>query len=499
MPTETYQCDSCNLSFPAEMTFRFRTRRYCQTCGRWRRHIRTATVRSVTGAAMLGLGAALAWTVIAHAGAPTADARTGHARLGDAPGSASEHEELTAGEKSSDAGAVSEFRTGPKFPGGVEFSNSIGVTLQTNGGTSYRVVWDEGELTKIHKHVHTGQLPLQPGRTIKVALVPADPVAASIEFEVDVPQRGEDFDAGRVAMREYVTNAMLAALVHNCPDIEVLALEKSSLTNLGPIAGLQRLRQLRIWKCHNLRDWTAAGDAKSLEQLEIGFAPFVDAASVAGLPNLRSLQLVDCEIESLAPLGDLRSLQHLELRQCTELRSLAAIEGMTGLRRLEIVGCKAGLDLSPILRVPPLEQLSLPNSVTTDFLVDVVETHDTLTRFDLSSVRHERLELSVLRKLRRLTVLKLPRCRPFDGRSIAQLPALTSLSIGQAEESDLEQIAQLDQLEHLELRAASARSLSALTQLPRLTDLDLVLCENVHPDEVQRFERANGDCDVEVR
>ena len=144
--------------------------------------------------------------------------------------------------------------------------------------------------------------------------------------------------------------------------LEDLKLEKTSTTSLVGLAGLNRLRELWIADAPGLvsLDGVAAG----VRNLKIDRAPFlVGLAGIGSLTGLQRLDLVTCGVSSLQGLAGLsslntllvtncpltslkgfegsisRCLRVLELRACTELRTLVGVQNLNALRELRVSRC----------------------------------------------------------------------------------------------------------------------------------------------------------------
>ncbi|MCA9635815.1 MAG: hypothetical protein KC420_07255, partial [Myxococcales bacterium] len=66
------------------------------------------------------------------------------------------------------------------------------------------------------------------------------------------------------------------------------------------------------------------------------------------------LVLKDAPLRSIRGLGSLRGVDHLDLRGCRELVSLAGVEGLVEVRTIDLRGCTALSDLSALAALPEL-------------------------------------------------------------------------------------------------------------------------------------------------
>ncbi|MEI7901324.1 MAG: leucine-rich repeat domain-containing protein, partial [bacterium] len=98
-----------------------------------------------------------------------------------------------------------------------------------------------------------------------------------------------------------------------------------SLADLTPLAGLVNLKRLDLYGCEALRDLRPLTGLVSLEQLDLHGCPAVsDLRPLANLKNLKSLDLSCClRMHDLSPLSELTELTDLGLGRCALLDDLS--------------------------------------------------------------------------------------------------------------------------------------------------------------------------------
>ncbi|MFY2765245.1 hypothetical protein [Arenimonas sp. MALMAid1274] len=129
------------------------------------------------------------------------------------------------------------------------------------------------------------------------------------------------------------------------PGLAGLYIKWSSITSLAPVAGLQALSHFHLGGAPSARDITALASLPRLVDLELRkVAAAADLDFVQGLPGLRALQLAGdthggkaLKLASLAPLAALVNLEKLQLFALqVEDGSLDALAMLPALRYLDL-------------------------------------------------------------------------------------------------------------------------------------------------------------------
>ncbi|MCP3100170.1 hypothetical protein LZ198_14945 [Myxococcus sp. K15C18031901] len=129
--------------------------------------------------------------------------------------------------------------------------------------------------------------------------------------------------------------------LEHAPRLRTLRIHALAATDLAPIADLPELRGLRFNVARNLR---------SLDR--VPSATFLDDPRVPDGPNRLVLQ--SAPLTSIRQLGNLRGVEHLDLRNCTELTSLWGLEGMNELRSIDLRECPGLVDMTSLEALPAL-------------------------------------------------------------------------------------------------------------------------------------------------
>ncbi|WP_433183261.1 NACHT domain-containing protein [Actinoallomurus sp. CA-150999] len=126
----------------------------------------------------------------------------------------------------------------------------------------------------------------------------------------------------------------LPDLVRRAPNLDALHVNHSLwMTDLRPLDGLD-LKELGLWGCRRLTDFTPLADYRGLNFLDLEDTAIGDLGPLAGLKDLHMLWLRHCaDVNDLSPLGGLHKLQHLYLKGAAPGIDLAPL---AGLRKLTV-------------------------------------------------------------------------------------------------------------------------------------------------------------------
>jgi Leucine-rich repeat (LRR) protein len=115
-------------------------------------------------------------------------------------------------------------------------------------------------------------------------------------------------------------------IAERAPELRNLVVIRSSAADdLAPLSALP-LQHLGLWGCTGITDFTP----------------------LAGMSDLRFLDLEDTAIGSLAPISRVSKLETLWLRNCGNVTDLAPLAALKKLRRVWIAGIAPGVDLAPL-------------------------------------------------------------------------------------------------------------------------------------------------------
>ena len=132
-----------------------------------------------------------------------------------------------------------------------------------------------------------------------------------------------------------------AGWLRDCTALQLFTSPSTILSDLRPLAGLERLTALTISCCQAIVDLAPLGTLTGLETLDLSHCEIIPTlAPLAGLPSLRTLNLSGLStIVDLAPLATLPCLETLDLSYCEALPTLAPLAGLPSLRTLSLRTC----------------------------------------------------------------------------------------------------------------------------------------------------------------
>ena len=120
-------------------------------------------------------------------------------------------------------------------------------------------------------------------------------------------------------------------------NLKVLVIDRSQVSDLTPLAGLENLISLSIVRS-KVSDITPLAGLKNLRVLKLYDNHRIsDITPLAGLANLERLELHDNKISDLMPLTGLVNLEVLQLHY-NQISDITPIKSLTQLERLTIIG-----------------------------------------------------------------------------------------------------------------------------------------------------------------
>ncbi|HPD17563.1 MAG TPA: hypothetical protein PLE19_21710 [Planctomycetota bacterium] len=144
-------------------------------------------------------------------------------------------------------------------------------------------------------------------------------------------------------------------------NLESLWLAGANPADLRPLAGLRKLRVLRLESCPRVPDLAPLAGLKELRVLELdGCDRLTDLTPLTQLPNLSILTLRRCPaVLDITPLARLRSLTTLGLHGMPFVTDLTPLRHLQALAELDLAGCPDLRDLTPLAALDTLEAVSL--------------------------------------------------------------------------------------------------------------------------------------------
>jgi hypothetical protein len=232
----------------------------------------------------------------------------------------------------------------------------------------------------------------------------------------------------------------------------------------------ERVQRLELKNLPGVNNIAAVGDLPLLKSLELSNLPQVTSIEAVGkLLKLTSLKMEGLGCVELEPLSKLRALEELNvsIRQRVCAVNVDALAGMGGLKRLilrtpnlgniDSIGGAGALkelflwgavrDLSPLIKLPNLETLTLHASPVQD--------------------------LSPLSALQNLKTLRLQAGFVWNYKGLVNARKLRHLHVSEAQTLILENVKVLRQLDGLTLHRGKPKDWAALEALPWLRHLDV--------------------------
>ena len=145
--------------------------------------------------------------------------------------------------------------------------------------------------------------------------------------------------------------------------------------------------------------------------------------------NLRSLCLVNSELQSLSVLDGIRGLRDLALIDCDALTDITGLSGHPALEELSLLSCDTVTDLSPVDGLTKLKSLSLPPAVTQEEFAAIAAGHKRLQALELVGCNNID-DLSPLEGLGQLMSLSIDQ-DAIDYDALARLEGIGVIVIGQ--------------------------------------------------------------------
>ncbi|XP_031378529.1 TMV resistance protein N-like [Punica granatum] len=171
--------------------------------------------------------------------------------------------------------------------------------------------------------------------------------------------------------------------IHDFPELSKLKNLCKAIESIPDLSRLQRLKNLILEGCDNLRGLNGLGELGLLELLNMNGCKAIEKLPnlsrlqrlrvlrmegcdklrrLGGLQELKSLQILDisgCKaIEVLPTLSKLQMLRELRMEACEKLLRLEGLEELESLNVLDISGCRA------IEKLPDLSKLQLLRSLS---------------------------------------------------------------------------------------------------------------------------------------
>lgn len=166
-------------------------------------------------------------------------------------------------------------------------------------------------------------------------------------------------------------------------NLEEFEITECQAEHLDALAGLTKLRSVKLYNCRRLTDLSGLKPSCGLrslttqhldgvqefgflealpeiEELDLGCERFTDLSFLRTLRNLKSLRCYACiRLRSLEGIEDLNQLTNLDLNECEKLTDISALSGLSELRELRLLSVGGISDFQPLLSLSKLELLDL--------------------------------------------------------------------------------------------------------------------------------------------
>ena len=261
------------------------------------------------------------------------------------------------------------------------------------------------------------------------------------------------------------------------------------ISDVSPLAGLTQLRHLDLARTA-VSDVSPLAGLTQLTYLDLALTAVSDVSPLAGLTQLTYLNLAITAVSDVSPLAGLTQLTVLSLTG-TAVSDVSPLAGLTQLTELRLLQTDVS-DVSPLAGLTQLTWLSLwdthafsdvsPLAGLTQLtyldlgitaVLDVSPLANLTQLTWLSLLQTDVSDVSPLAGLTQLTVLRLDGTAVSDVSPLAGLTQLTELSLGGTTVSDVSPLAGLPQLTELSLGGTTVSDVSPLAGLPQLTELSL--------------------------
>lgn len=299
------------------------------------------------------------------------------------------------------------------------------------------------------------------------------------------------------------TNVVDLAPLARLSSLRELALDETRVVDLTPIAKLPALSKLRLRKMH-IVDWTTLAGFPALVELDVTDNARPDVTGLGLHANLQVAEVPD-SLADYGPFASMPKLRKLVVRHAwssfvstsERQKAFEGLAGLTQLRELEVYRSEV-TSLAPLARMSNLQELWLDAPEATSLAPLTKLTNLTFLGLAATEVLGDRIQaelasLASLPKLVNLTVYESPSDTSYL-RGFSRLEGLLLSSRG-SETLDIGGVAGLPKLELFEVRWGKVERLSPLIRVKSLTGVTLDATK-VPLAEVEALRRARPSVSV---
>ena len=273
------------------------------------------------------------------------------------------------------------------------------------------------------------------------------------DVAISVDRQTERIPGASVYIPDVKLRAVIEEALSKAPGAPITAEEMATLTNLHRMAdskgisdltGLEYATSMRhLWLKHNknISDLSPIAGLHDLRTLDIGDNSVSDLSPLAGLTNLESINIGNNKISDLSPLAGLENLGYF-MSWNNFLSDLSALAKLTEMSLWGIDICGGDPDISVLKDAKNLKELYLRSCSVSDTDISALAGLTGLTRLSVAENR-DLSDLSPLAGLTNLTWLNLRKCNISD---VSALSGLTNLKWLNLELNNISDFSPLDRL-----------------------------------------------------
>ena len=202
--------------------------------------------------------------------------------------------------------------------------------------------------------------------------------------------RGKDLGInGKKNALTHITDEEVQNLVALCPDLEVLDLDYCYMDDYAPLGALIHLREVQLSSCgvgggNAIEDIDWVAGLTELRSLNLVHNEIRDTSALEGLTALEWLNLGDNALtdEDLEPIGKLENLDMLYLYSLAQITDVAPLSELSNLTYLHLGGDGSLRDVKPLISLKNLAYLRLNDTKVSD--LSCFGNFSALKKLDLS-------------------------------------------------------------------------------------------------------------------